>query len=137
MRQSLPPRRLSHTVKVKWTPLSEKDHNALVTYGCDDEGKIKEAFVASYRAESEIIAMTNDACILYSRSLQHGDTLEELARAMMQNTRTLETGEVQSRPASLIGAVALKALEVQREIDNDRQADYSDGRPGGGETSSK
>lgn len=117
-RDRLPDRRYGVTVKVEWGQLGGPDHAALVTYGFDGEpgrgGRIKEAFVASFKAVSPLIALVNDACILYSRALQHGDTLEELAATMVENRpEGSETGP----PASMVGAVARAAVEVQRVCD--------------------
>lgn len=117
-RSELPSRRAARTVRLAWQSLAGVDHHVLVTFGFDADWKIKEAFVASYRAESGIIGLTNDACIFYSRLLQHGDTLEELVAATMEDR---PEGAATGKPASLIGAVARKAVEVQKEVDEEKK----------------
>ena len=102
------------TVKVKWTATGGPDHSILVSYGFDGDGKIMEAFVAAFRADSTFVALVNDACILYSQCLQYGASLEKLAESMAENRKE---GESIGPPASMMGAIARKALEVQRDSD--------------------
>ena len=113
-RVQLSSRRPAVTVRVQWGFTGGPDHVLLVTFGFDGThenlGKIREAFVASFRAESTFVALANDGCILYSRALQHGDTIGELASTM--------SGEGDGPPASVLGAIARTAVEVQNIVDN-------------------
>lgn len=118
-RRKLSARRACVTVRVQWAPPGGKDHSILVTFGFDGEGpgfggKIKEVFVASFRANAGLVALVNDACIMYSRLLQHGDSLEQLAATMVEDRYE---GEDSGPPASMLGAVARKAVELQKYYD--------------------
>ena len=119
-RSALPDRRVAVTVRVVWND-GGPDHHLTITFGFDgtanNPGHLKEAFVASFRAEGGIVALANDACILYSRCLQHGDGVQELANTMVENRKD---GETTGAPASMMGAIARKAVEVQNDV-NRRQ----------------
>lgn len=58
-----------------------------------------EVFCASFKAGTQLHAIVMDACILFSRLLQHGDTPAELAAAMCE-------------PPSLLGAIAAAVAET-------------------------
>ena len=62
------------------------------------DGRPGEVFVSAGRRGSELDALLNDAAIVISRCLQHGDSLEGLAAAM---------GRLGDRetPASQLGAI--------------------------------
>jgi hypothetical protein len=109
-RNELPPRRICVTTTVAWSSPAGPDQKLIVTYGLH-MNKVKEAFCAGFRAGTDICALANDACILFSRLLQYGDTLEELIRSMGENR---QEGEKSGPPASLIGAIARKALEIEK-----------------------
>lgn len=104
-------RRLNTTLKVSWR--GRVDLSILITFGFDDTYNIKEAFVAGFRDDVEVNAMACDACILLSRGLQHGDTLSDLANALLENRAE---GETSGSPSSMIGAIVRTALQLQNEI---------------------
>lgn len=121
-RERLTDRRPSITSKVRWEVstigkdgrLEVVDTKLLVTFGYDEATRtIREAFCAGFRAETGVVALMNDAMILYSRLLQRGETVEELARSMSENR--LEGADV-GPPASMMGAVLREAVRVQREL---------------------
>lgn len=62
MRQRLADRRPNETIKITWGGhTGGPDHKLLVTFGFNNAGQIKEAFIASFRAESSFCALVNDA----------------------------------------------------------------------------
>lgn len=101
------------TVQIQWTTGIGNDHKLIITYGFNEQHQIKEAFIAGMRIEATLNALANDACILYSRCLQHGDSVEEIAATMVENRRE---GEASGEPASIMGAIARKAVEVQYDM---------------------
>jgi hypothetical protein len=113
MRKRLLDRRLAHTIKIKWNKTGGPDHKLLVTFGLDENKMIKEAFIAAFRADSSFSALVNDACILYSRLLQHGESVEELAATMGEDRNE---GSRHGPPSSMLGAIARAAVEVQRSF---------------------
>ena len=112
-RKQLPERRTAITEPVVWNETGGPDHKLLATFGVD-QGHIREVFIASFRAETGLVALVNDACILLSRCLQHGDSLEDLVDSFHENRKE---GDKFGPPASMLGAVARKALQVQRWMD--------------------
>ena len=111
---TLSSRRSGATVKVRWGDTGGPDHVLLATFGYDLDRRVREVFVASFRAEGGIVAMANDACIFLSRCLQHGDAIAELAVACVENRGE---GQPSGPPASMIGAIARAGVEVQRWLD--------------------
>ena len=106
-RIKLPDRRLNQTLAVD-VHLDNKTHRILLTVGFDvvviagTHGPVKhhyprEVFCADFKAGTSLHAFVTDACILYSRLLQHGDDPAELRESMCT-------------PPSLIGQIA-KAVE--------------------------
>lgn len=111
MRTPLNDRRQNITTEVKWTTPSSIDQKLIVTYGLDRGGKVREAFCAGYRADTDLCALTNDACIMMSLLLQHGVSITEVAAACGQNTAE---GETDGPPASLLGAIAREGVNIER-----------------------
>lgn len=118
MRKPLRNRRANVTTVIKWTSKSQADTKLIVTYGLDRAGKIKEAFCAGFRAETDICALANDACIMMSLLLQHGIDITYIAEACGENKPAqAETGT----PASLLGAIAKEGVVLQNS-DHAKQA---------------
>lgn len=112
-RHVLPSRRQSMTTTVVWSPSpGGPGQKLVVTFGFDDAGQLREAFCASFRAGSSLVALANDACILLSRLLQHGDSINVVSRSLGENR---EEGAALGPPSSLVGAIARKAVEVSDE----------------------
>ena len=100
MRTRLADRRPSVTTRVVFVASSGNEIALQVTYGFDEGGRLREAFCASFKSGSDLHAAITDACILYSRLLQHGDTPSELAATL-------------SNPPSLIGCIARAAITIE------------------------
>jgi hypothetical protein len=99
MRTRLADRRASVTSRVIFAMADGKEIGLTVTFGLDQEGNVREAFCADFKAGSDLHAIVMDSCILLSRLLQHGDAPEELARTLCA-------------PPSLIGCIAKAASEI-------------------------
>ncbi len=111
MRTRLDPRHRSETVKVNYLAPSGAEMSIIATFGFDDQGRIKEVFCAGFKKESDVVALANDASILMSRCLQHGDSLEELSAALGENR--VEGQPPPGLPSSIIGAIARAGLAVR------------------------
>lgn len=101
-RHVLPERRANITAKVH----VEMDGNVkdiLITIGFDNDGKPREVFCADFKAGTSIHAIVMDACILFSRLLQHDDTPSDLLSSMCQ-------------PHSLIGMIAATVAQYEKEV---------------------
>jgi hypothetical protein len=101
MRIKLSPRRASETRKIQFAYENGKEQGILITVGFDEGGEPKEVFCADFKAGTTLHSIVMDACILFSRLLQHGDLPVELFASMC-------------RPPSLIGAIAATIAEYQR-----------------------
>jgi hypothetical protein len=88
-------------------------HTILATFGFDENKRLKEVFCASFKRDGSMVALANDACILLSRLLQHGDTIEVIVDSLGENRAE---GETSGPPSSLIGAIARVAVSVQRDM---------------------
>jgi hypothetical protein len=77
-----------------------KEVHVLITVGFDEEGEPKEVFCASFKSGTTMNSIVMDACILFSRLLQHGDLPPDLLASMCQ-------------PPSLIGAIAAAVAECK------------------------
>lgn len=91
-RQVLGSRRPSETFSVP-VQMDHSEVKVLVTVGFDDVGNPMEVFCASFKAGTSLHAIVMDACILFSRLLQHGDRPSAVLRGMCQ-------------PYSLVGRIA-------------------------------
>lgn len=109
-RTPLPPRRAAYTTVVLWKCIGGPDHKLIVTCGFDAEHVLREAFCAGFRADTSLCALANDACILLSRLLQHGERIEDLASALIEDR---PEGAPSGPPASIIGAIARAGVEIQ------------------------
>lgn len=93
MRTKLLNRRQSETRQIIFAYENGKEQSIIITVGFDDDGEPKEVFCADFKAGTTLHSIVMDACILFSRLLQHGDLPPELLASMCQ-------------PPSLIGAIA-------------------------------
>lgn len=102
MRQKLDDRRPNVTCSVVWTSSHENAIKLLITVGFDKyTGKVQEVFCADFKAGSDLHAIVMDACILFSRLLQHGDTPAELAASMCS-------------PPSMLGTIAAAVAAIEK-----------------------
>jgi hypothetical protein len=79
----------------------------MVTIGMYPDGRPGEVFARCGKAGSQMDALIDDACIVMSRLLQHGE-----APAMLLSS----LGREGDRPASVVGAIAEIVAEVDREV---------------------
>lgn len=94
-------RRKSYNLPITFLSSSGKEIKLQITIGYGPRNTILEVFCADFKAGSDNHALVMDACILLSRLLQHGDTPEELVKAMCT-------------PPSLIGAICTAILKEQQ-----------------------
>lgn len=99
-RQVLPSRRPSVTSKVRVLMDNEREIKILITIGFDPAGRPAEVFCADFKAGTALHSIVMDACICFSRLLQHGDTPKDILRGM-------------SAPLSLLGAIASAVAEFE------------------------
>jgi len=106
MRERLPNRRLSVTEPIRWP---EPDGRPIdVSAGFARDGRILEAFIRSPGQDgSDLAFLLDDAAVLLSRLLQHGDALDDIARGLGRT----EAG----RRTSIIGAAVDRLLDLDRE----------------------
>ena len=109
-RKRLDNRHFSVTTHVEW-----QGQKLVVTYGFDiTHNHVREAFCAAFKRESDVVALANDAAILLSRLLQHeNEHIETIAKSLGENR---VEGQTSGPPASLIGAIARRGAEVEREV---------------------
>ena len=108
MRKKLANRRINRTLKITWPQASGRVSSVIVTIGIDRRGRVKEMFCADFKTGSDHFGIITDACILFSRLLQHGDTPKQLLDSMCI-------------PPSLIGCLAQAAADEQNRIDAERE----------------
>lgn len=115
-RTKLPPRRPQITSKVQYIDVyaSGRPMEIEISFGLDDQRTIKECFISS--KSHPLTPLLNDVCILISRLLQHGDTIESLAEGLGENRLMDETAFGHAAPASFIGAIARQGVTVQRDL---------------------
>lgn len=116
-RAKLPNKRIAITSTVHYQDPYAQGRGMLidVTFGFipDADGKYKlcEAFISS---KSHVLSpLWNDICILISRLLQHGDTIESIAEGLGENRKEMETS---GPPSSYIGAIARQGVTLEKDI---------------------
>ncbi len=116
MRTKLPPRRPQITSKVQYIDVyaSGRPMEIEISFGLDERKVIKECFISS--KTHPLTPLLNDVCILISRLLQFGDTIESIAEGLGENRLMDETAFGHAAPASFIGAIARQGLVVQNDI---------------------
>lgn len=113
MREKLPSRRLQITSNVQYLDIfaSGRPMEIEVSFGFNREWVLKELFINS-RTHPQT-PLLNDICILISRLLQHGDTIESIADGLGENRNE---GQAVGAPSSFIGAIARQGVTVQADI---------------------
>ena len=101
-RESLPNRRRAVTFDIETGAGAYS-----VGIGLYDDDRLGEVFISGSKTGSDMDGLLADVGVLLSRSLQHGDSVEALARGMSR----LGDG---TTPASVIGAV-LDELSLLKE----------------------
>jgi hypothetical protein len=101
VRDRLPDRRPGVTAHVVHPLAGGGQLKVLVTFGFDKETwTVREMFCASFKEGSDNQSLVVDACILLSKALQSGDTLESMKSSLCT-------------PPSLIGSMIDAGLEIQ------------------------
>jgi len=115
-REKLSPRRLQITSKVQYLDLyaSGRPMEIEISFGFDTSMTIKECFISS--KSHALTPLLNDICILISRLLQFGDTIESIAEGLGENRLMDETALGHAAPASFIGAIARQGVTLQADI---------------------
>ncbi|HEY1504117.1 MAG TPA: ribonucleotide reductase [Stellaceae bacterium] len=102
-RERLPSRRPSLTATIEWQhrPLS-------ISIGLSPDGRVLEIFARDARPDTDRDFILDDAAVILSRALQHGDNLATLARGIGR----LPDGS----PASIVGALIDEALRLEASL---------------------
>lgn len=106
MRTKLPDRRYTETCNVEHQHNNGVITKLVISYGIEN-GKVTEAFCASFKAGSDMMSLVIDASILLSRVLQHGDDLQQISNSLC-------------KPDSVIGTIVRNGLtleEAKKETD--------------------
>ena len=91
-RVKLPNRRPNLTKEVFVTLDGDKKIKLLVTIGFDFNNQPMEVFCADFKAGTAMHTIIMNACIIMSRLLQHGNTPQEIYKALAQPPSVL--GEI-------------------------------------------
>lgn len=103
VRHRLPDRRTCHTVRVVWRDSDEYQ----VSIGFAQNGTVREVFTKGSKVGSDMDAQLDDTCVLLSRLLQFGDSIQDLAKSHGREGADPHTKtETESPVASLIGKIA-------------------------------
>lgn len=116
MREKLPNRRPQITSKIQYLDLfaSGRPMEIEISFGLDEHLVVKECFISS--KSHPLTPLLNDVCILISRLLQFGDTIESIAEGLGENRLMDETALGHAAPASFIGAIARQGVTVQADV---------------------
>jgi hypothetical protein len=82
-----------------------------ISFGFDHARVLKELFISS--KTHPLTPLLNDICILISRLLQHGDTIESLASGLGENRNE---GETLGAPSSFVGAIVRQGCTIQADV---------------------
>lgn len=116
MREKLPNRRPQITSKIQYLDLFAQGRpmEIEISFGFDEKMVVKECFISS--KSHALTPLLNDICILISRLLQNGDTIESIAEGLGENRLMDETALGHAAPASFIGAIARQGACVQADV---------------------
>lgn len=92
--------------------VSHGGHDFDVTFGFDECGVIREVFMRSVKEGTDLSAFLSDSCIAISLLLQHGESMESLAKAFGENR--LE-GEIEGPASSALGTIAREGARLDRK----------------------
>jgi hypothetical protein len=112
-REALPNRRLQITSTVFYQdPFSQgRGMEFEISFGFNTSYVLKELFINS--KSHPLTPLLNDICILISRLLQHGDSIESIAEGLGENRNE---GEALGAPSSFVGAIARQGCTVQADM---------------------
>ena len=101
-RKRLPNRRPNQTCVIRWAGRDDQPTEFSVTVGFFMDGRPGEVFANGPKVGSAMQALLEDSCVAVSIALQHGVAPADLARSMGRTP----VSDVETRPASIIGAIA-------------------------------
>ena len=101
-RVKMPDRRIADTRELEFGSMRFS-----VTVGLYPDGRPGEVFARGGKAGSQLDGLVDDACVVVSRLLQHGEAPAILVRCL---------GRDGDQPASVIGAIADVVAEIDREV---------------------
>ena len=112
-RERLPNRRPQITSEVQYVDIFAQGRPMVieVSFGFNHQWFLREIFIAS--KSHPLTPLLNDICILVSRLLQSGDTIESIAESLGENRNE---GQEVGAPSSFIGAIARQGVTVQADI---------------------
>lgn len=103
MRQRLPDRRPATVQTMQWG-----GHPLTISVGYDLDGRAKEAFVYTTKVGSDLEALLQDACVLFSMLLQHGESSRSIADSLGR-----EGVDPQAPAASVLGLLAATVAQAE------------------------
>ena len=121
-RRRLPDRRPSATQAIRWAGSDDQATTYTVTVGFHLDGTPAEVFADGPKTGSAMQALLADACVVVSLALQHGIAPADLARSMAR----VPVSEIETRPASVIGAVVEVLAEGQAVAELSRCRDSAE-----------
>ena len=112
-REKLPNRRLQITSRIQYLDIFAQGRGMDfdVSFGFNKRHVLKEIFLSS--KSHPLTPLLNDVCILLSRLLQNGDTIESIAEGLGENRNE---GQTLGAPSSFIGSIARQGVTVQRDV---------------------
>lgn len=105
-REKLPARRYCETHDYE-----RENTNYTVSYGRDDEGKIKEVFVNAAKEGTNLALLLADTATILSIALQRGSTPAELLKSIRR--------EPNNKPSSAIGFIITQMAKANKDIPDD------------------
>lgn len=118
-REKLPTGRHGVRVPVIFTTPDHQEFTFLVTYNIGASSRVVECFVSHddtiiLKSGSLLRAILEDGCIAISLLLQHGMTMEAVARRLGENR---PEGTSEGPPSSPLGAIACTGADIDRRIE--------------------
>jgi hypothetical protein len=101
-RRTLPQRRRCETFEIAFGGLKKKH---AITIGYFADGSIGEVFISSGKSGEVVEAIARDGAVVLSLALQYG--------AELANIKSAITRDEQGEPASIVGAVVDRLMEVR------------------------
>jgi hypothetical protein len=111
MRVTLPSRRPGVSLDLEFSARPGHVVELATHYGFDETHTVREVFCLPLKTGTDLQTMVHQACIVISMALQHGATMDELARVLG------EDGE--EKPRSIIGHI----VRVGATLDMERTAE--------------
>ncbi len=108
-RVPLPDRRRNVTEPVIHTWTGGTTRKLLVTFGFDQQGRVREMFCADFKEGTDMHGLIGDGCMAVSLLLQHGHNIEDIVRKM------------QPEPKSLLRTLAEAAARAEQEDRENRK----------------